>query len=102
MVYIDLNKGFLDNNRASAQKEAENTYGNYTESKTQLIFSDLIKEDEYEITEITQDGEVSINFTNELGYFSFDFNLDYDQLVELIAVLVKKLNKMKAVVEGLK
>jgi len=102
MTYIDIRGDYLDKHRKEARDSAISSYGADDEdSKHSLLFDKLTK-NEVEIQEITEQGEISVSFTNELGYFSFEFKPDYDDLTDLIGVLVKKLNKMKAVVEGLK
>lgn len=47
-------------------------------------------------------GTLSINGSNDLGYFSMDIDLDLDTVVDIIEFYMKKLGKLKTVLEATK
>ena len=49
-----------------------------------------------------ENGTITASGSNELGYFSVDFDLDLDIVVDIIEFYMKKLGKLKTVLEATK
>lgn len=49
-----------------------------------------------------KNGVITVCGNNELGYFSIDINLDLDTVVDIIEFYMKKLGKLKTVLEATK
>ena len=87
MVYLSLNKELLREKKEFDEVSHE--------------FSD---EEPARISKINEEtGEISVVCeTSRVGYVSMDLKLDGDDLVKVIALAIKKLNKAKALFESLK
>ena len=99
MVYLNINKDFFDKNKESMNKEAIEEMGD--EGKDSYLFND---NEDGVIEEIDEEAS-TINIkceTSQLGYISMDIKVDSEDLLSLIELAVKKLNKFKTVLEGLK
>ena len=99
MTYINFVKSeFSKEKLDEANKLAIDESGD-PDGKTMLRF-DL--EDTPRIEEIKEDGTIDIVSENKLGFISLDLRLSDENILDLISVMVKRLNKFKAVLEGLK
>lgn len=55
-----------------------------------------------EIGEITvEDNEMTVNFSNEFGFFAVTFPVD-EVMEDVIRIAIKKMNKIKTMLESLK
>ena len=95
-MYISIDKDFLDKTSGQALEEAKSEYGET--SGKQLLYSNTSDKIDMEIG----DKGITASVTNELGFFSIDIPLDTDNLVRLLELSIKKFNKIKTVMEGLK
>jgi hypothetical protein len=100
MVYLNLDKNFVDKHLKEWNEEAINTFGE-EEGKDMYLFNDGEKA---RIEEIDEDaGELYVVCeTSKIGYISLDVKLTTEDLLDLIEFAVKKLNKFKTILEGLK
>ena len=98
MTYINLDGNFIDSNRKKANKDAVRMEG---EGTNNLLWEELPK-DEVSIEEISDDGVINVVSSSDLGYISIYVRLDDEGMMKLITIAVKRLNKFKAVLEGLK
>ena len=96
-MYVNLDKQFLEKTKEEANKDAIADTGD--EGKNELLYAELT--DELENFEITDD-EISVAFSNKLGYFSVTIPIDADALEQLISVTIKRMNKIKTLLETLK
>jgi len=93
MVYVNINKEFFEKHKKEYEDEAkaDGVEDSYT-------YTDEI---EGEVEEICDDS-ISIKVDNDMGYISMDVKLTVEDWVSLVELAVKKLNKFKTVLEGLK
>jgi hypothetical protein len=94
-MYITLNEEYLDKTRKEAKKEAESN-----EMKDNLMY-DGTGTDVITIEEVT-DTEIHISVENKLGYFTIDVPITTDFLEDIVALSIKKMNKIKALLESVK
>jgi len=98
MVYLSLNKSFVEKNLEKWHRAAIDELGE--EGKDQLLFYDDA-EARLELSESDASFEVFVP-DPILGYISLTVTPNSDEWIDLITVLVKRMNKFKAVLEGLK
>jgi hypothetical protein len=95
-----MNKEFVNKNLKNWNDEAISELGE-EEGKDCYLYMDSENARIEEIDE--ENGELHIACeTSKLGYISLDVELRADDLLDLIEIAVKKLNKFKTVLEGLK
>jgi hypothetical protein len=101
-LYLDLDKSFLEKNRSKMEEEAEKSDGEKSHLVLELsdnqadVFTSKIEEidDESNTITLVADGDFgSVWLTAELSI---------DQLIQLLEVATKKLNKVKTVLEAVK
>lgn len=97
MVYLCLDKEFVNNNLKKWNEQAISTIGE--DGKDDYLFTD---DEPVRISDITEDSISLICETSKIGYICLELKLDSDDLLSLIELAVKKLNKFKTVLEGLK
>ena len=106
-VYLTLSKEGIESTKAKAIKDAEETYGKNTpEGKDTLNYEDVI----WNIDEIYFDRDsesISANgkfssYGKELGYLSHTIHISSEMLIEIIEHYMKKMGKLKTVMEALK
>ena len=97
-IYINLKKDFLTRTKQSANKKAIDELGE-EEGINSLLYPELPAK--VEIEEITEHS-LLLSVSSELGFFSIDVELGQEELIELISIAVKKLNKFKGILESLK
>jgi len=96
MGYISINEEFLKEHKEQAKEDAL-----AEDNKTNLLFDNKLV-DSCEEFDITESGNITISFSNDLGFYCFDYQLTDDDLCRIISLGIKKLNKLKTVLEGLK
>lgn len=70
-------------------------------SKNNATFGDLRWNIDSENTEINEDGKIYISGTlDKFGYLSVDITLGLDDIAEIISVYMKKVNKLKTILEA--
>ena len=99
MVYMNLEKKeFSAEKLASANKYAIEEIGD--DCKDNLRFDD--DGDKASIEEVGDDGTLFVMSESKYGTISFDVKLSDDDLIDLIGLVTKRLNKFKSVIESLK
>ena len=99
MVYITANKEFVEKTSEKANKDAISEFHGEDEPGKSLLW-DL--EDQYSEIEITEDGRIKVVSDSKFGFISVDVALTSEDLVKIVELVVKRLNKFKNVIEGLK
>ena len=105
-VFIDIDEEFLAKHKEQMKDAAIDQYGSGTDSKTQLIYT--ISEEQADtvdtrIEEIDADNNtITVVADTELGSFWITAEMNVDQLIALIEVATKKLNKAKTLLETIK
>jgi len=94
-LYIYLNKEYLDKTSKGANKRSLES-GSY---ENDLLHDNL----DFNIESIeVENGSMNICGNSDLGYISLDFNLDLDTAIDVIEFYMKKLGKLKTVLEATK
>ena len=100
MVYISMDKEFVDMNLRNWNKKAIEEFGE-EEGKEAYLFRDgsygVIAEFDDEKGELVIDVEDS-----KIGFMSIPVKLSINDYIDLIQLAVKKLNKFKNILESLK
>lgn len=105
-VFIDIDEEFLAKHKEQMKEAAIDHYGTGTDGKTQLIYT--ISEEQADtvdtrIEEIDADNNtITVVADTELGSFWITAEMNVDQLIDLIEVATKKLNKAKTLLETIK
>ena len=105
-VFIDIDEEFLAKQKEQMKEAAIGHYGIGTDGKTQLIYA--ISEEQADtvdtrIEEIDADNNtITVVAETELGSFWITAEMNVDQLIALIEVATKKLNKAKTLLETIK
>ena len=105
-VFIDIDEEFLAKHKEQMKEAAIDHYGTGTDGKTQLIYT--ISEEQADtvdtrIEEIDADNNtITVVADTELGSFWITAEMNVDQLIALIEVATKKLNKAKTLSETIK
>ena len=102
MGYIKLDKDFLEKNKEKAEEFSMNENGEEGKGSYLFLDSDFAMNESVTIEEINDKGNITFSVTNNLGYFSFDVPLDDDDLIQIMQIVTKRLNKFKTVMESLK
>lgn len=99
-MYASINKDWFLKNQQEAVEEAVKSYGE--EEKNNLVFPEL--KDDFTVGEILleDDGRIHVDLENKLGYFSIEIPIDDELEIALIEQGVKKLNKLKTILEATK
>jgi len=99
-MWININGKFLDKERASAKESEIANMGEEEQKENDTLLWENL-ESSFDTIEITED-EMTIAVSNKLGYFSIDIPIDSAMLEEILAVTIKKMNKLKSLIENLK
>ena len=95
MVYLNLDKEFLEKNEKDMEQLAIDENGE--DAKGNLRFDEDIYGD------IDIEGNiVSISVSTKAGFIDVDARLDEDDYIKLIENITKKMNKLKNIMESLK
>jgi hypothetical protein len=98
-MYVNINENFLTKNKAEAKKQAIADFG---EDTTQLVFTDTdIGNDIIQSLEIS-DEKITVDVENNFGWFSVDIPIDVDLLEQLLTLTIKRMNKIRTLLESLK
>ena len=99
MVYLNLDKEFVDKNLKKWNEESISESGE--DGKDSYL---IINDQDGRIEDIDEDAsEFNVVCDDpNLGFISLDVKLDSDSLLKIIELSVKKLNKFKTVLESLK
>lgn len=94
-IYNHINKDYFEKTKAQALKNskeegAEDYLYNWTSFNSEGFDVEF------------KDGELSINGSTDLGFFGIDVNLDMDTVIDIIEFYMKKLGKLKTVLEATK
>lgn len=95
-MYASIDSKFLEKNKEKALKDYKEETG---EEDERYLFTNL---DDRVESVIEETGKITIMVSNSLGYFSIEYNLDSEDLIRLFEVAVKKMNKVKTLLESLK
>ena len=104
-VFVDIDGEFLAKHKGQMKEEAEKEYGT-EDGETRLIYA--ISEAQADtvnvrIEEIDADSNtITLVADTELGSFWITAEMNVDQLIDLIEVATKKLNKAKTLLETIK
>ena len=98
MVWLNINKKYFDENKEKFNKEAISEYGEEEGRENYLINIDI---DTTTIEEINEN-IITVCNKNEFGIIYIDIKLEEDDIIDLIKVITKKMNKIKAFLETLK
>ena len=100
MVYLSLEKEFVDKNLEKWNKDAIEELGREGGKYSYLYYDD----EKAKIDEIDEEhNRILIACeTSKVGYISMEVELTAEDLLRLIEIAVKKLNKFKTILEGLK
>ena len=97
-MYANMDDKFLVKTRKEASKQAIEEMGT-EDGKDYLIYPEL--KDSIDNLEF-EEGNISVMVSNELGCFSFDIPLDTLALEQILSIAIKKMNKIKTMLESLK
>ena len=99
MVYLSLDKKFVDENLKNWNDNSISEMGE--DGKNSYLYTDNI---EAKIEEIDEGlNKIHIICDNpKLGYISSEISIDTDDMINLFEIAVKRLNKFKTVLQGLK
>ena len=100
-VYLDMDESIFEKEKKKAKERAREEFGS---DNTRSLFWDLnfsINELDYNESEITATGSVESGSFN-LGYLTVVIPLDIDTIVKVIEDYVKRMNKVKNVLESVK
>ena len=104
-VFVDIDGEFLAKNKEQMAQEATKEYGS-DDGKSRLIYaiSDAQADNvNTRIEEIDADSNtITVVADTELGSFWLTAEMNVDQLIDLIEVATKKLNKAKTLLETIK
>ncbi len=104
-AYLVIKEPILNKLKAKARKEAINTDEDYEKDGSLLFEQITLKNDigeDYEVDEDTNALRVWGNFENGLGFISIDIPIDTELMTQLIQMYVKKMNKIKTILEAAK
>ena len=97
MTHIVIEEDFFEKNKEKARKASIEFGGK--EYEKSLQFDWLTSE----IEELSfEDDKIELQFSNPLGYFSINIPLDAEDLERLLGVVIKRMNKIKTMLETLK
>ena len=104
-VFIDIDEEFLAKNKEKMNEEAKKEYGT-EDGESRFVYT--ISESQADtvntrIEEIDADNNtITVVADTELGSFWITAEMNVDQLIALIEVATKKLNKAKTLLETIK
>lgn len=98
-MYVNLNKEWLLKNIPVGESNAKEEFGE--EAKDQILFSEL-EENEVCLEIDSERQELNVSFDSQLGYFSIDIPISDEDLITLIEIVTKKINRFKTALEALK
>ena len=98
-MYMNLDKKFVDDNLSKWNKDAIEEFKDMEGKENNYLFSD-----EYEgsVDQIKEDSISIIIDHPKLGFISTEIKMDKDDMLSLLEMAVKKMNKFKTLLESLK
>lgn len=96
MVYISMEKEFVDKNLEKWNKEAMEEMGE--EGKNVYLYMDDVQGEIEEISE----NNITISCDSKLGYITTEIKLDTEDFLHLLEIAIEKFKKLKDVFEKLK
>ena len=105
-VYLVIKEPAFNKTKAKAREEAIATNDDY-EKEGALVWEDLVltnndEDKDYEIDEDSNSLRVWGDLNDGLGFMSVDIPLDFDMVTDIIQMYVKKINKVRTVLEAIK
>ena len=105
-IYLNLEKDSLKETEKAANERSINSDINNESTKNELMYANCVLEED----SVELDGEefhiygtiVSSDDLRDLGFIELTFKPDLELVVSLIEKYVKKLNKIKSVLEAVK
>ena len=99
-MYISINGKFLDKHRAEAKATSIANIGEEDQKdEDSLTWEDLnATVEDMEINE----NDISFSATTDLGYFSIEIPIDSDFVEQILDLTIKKMNKIKTMIQSLK
>lgn len=94
-MYLSLDKKFLEKTKEKAIQQDIDDGG----EGHSLLWSDL--EDTIDRFEIIDDN-LFVSVSSKAGYISFEIPIDHENMETLLLVVLKKLNKLKTLIESTK
>lgn len=95
-MWISINGKFFDKTRVEANKQSQKDVGEKTDEMTWSALESSCEE--FEI----KDGTLKISFSNDLGYFGFEYDLEKPDRIAMLEDSIRLITKFKAVLEALK
>jgi hypothetical protein len=95
-MWISIKDDFFEKTRLEANKQEVKDLG---ESSKDMCWAEL--ESSIEAFEI-RDGTLHLAFDNDLGYFSFNYDLNKDDRIHLLEDSIRLISKFKTALEALK
>jgi hypothetical protein len=97
-IYLDIDLIEFEKQKKEAIETAK-----ANGSENNATFEDLHWDIDSDNTEITEDGKILISGTlDKFGYMSIEITLGLDDIAEIISVYMKKVNKLKTILEATK
>jgi hypothetical protein len=97
-MYANLDEDFLAKTKDKAKEQAVSEMGKEN-AKDCLIYSEL-KDDFDEIS--FEDESINVTVSNNLGSFTFEIPLNSAAFEEILSIVIRKMNKIKSMLESLK
>jgi len=98
-VNVSINEKYFEQYKKEAKEQSIADFGE--EENTDLYFKNL--RDNIEYLNIDSNTEtIEFNISTELGYVNFEWSPDSEDLVDLITIATKKMNRIKTVFETMK
>ena len=94
-LYLHINKEYLNKTKKEANKKSKED----DEESKDYLWEDL--NFKLECIELNN-GKLSVSGETDLGFIGLDFHLDMDIAIEVIKFYMKKLEKLKSVLESTK
>lgn len=99
MVYLMLNKGYVERTMKEANEQAINELGE-EDGKDTLMWD--LNDSKDKLEEIGEDGSLSVVSASEIGSIDIYLKLSVSNDIDIIESIVKRLNKFKTMLESLK
>ena len=104
-VYLQLNIKEFEELKKKAKENANKDFSGETPNKY-LLWKDLnfdVTNEEYLKGKIIVSGDIiDAETKKELGYVNFEVNMSIERVIEIIQFYMKKLGKLKTILEALK
>jgi hypothetical protein len=95
-IYLHLNGEYFEANKIQANEKSKEDDENSKDYNFDTQVIESLDGLEFE------NGTLTVDCSNKLGYYSLDVDLDLDIVVQIIEYYMKKLGKLKTVLEATK